>query len=44
MDDKNIIELFFSRSEDGIRKLADKYGRLCETIAYNILRSREDAE
>lgn len=44
MDDKSIIELFFSRSEEGIRKLADKYGRLCETIAYNILRSREDAE
>lgn len=44
MDDKNIIELFFARSEEGISKLAEKYGRLCESIAYNILRNKEDAE
>lgn len=44
MDDKNIIELFFSRSEEAISRLSEKYGRLCEKIAYNILHSREDAE
>lgn len=44
MDDKGILELFFARSEEAISRLAEKYGRLCEKIAYNILHSREDAE
>lgn len=28
MDDKNIIELFFMRSEQAIAELMNKYGRL----------------
>lgn len=44
MDDENILELFFVRSEEAISRIAEKYGRLCEMIAYNILLNREDAE
>lgn len=44
MDDKEIIALYFGRSEQAIRETAGKYGGLCANIAYNILGSREDAE
>ena len=44
MDDRNIIELFFSRNEDAIRQSSDKYGRYCYSIAYGILGLHEDAE
>lgn len=44
MDDENILELFFARSEEAISCIAEKYGSLCEKIAYNILLNREDAE
>lgn len=44
MEDKKIIELFFSRSEQAIRELDLKYGRLCHRLAYNILNSWQDAE
>ncbi len=44
MDDANIIELFFQRSEQAISETAAKYGRLCESIAYRIIGIREDAE
>lgn len=44
MDDNTIIELFFSRSEQAIRELDDKYGKLCHSLSYNILHSRQDAE
>lgn len=44
MEDKQIIELYFKRSEQAIGATAEKYGRYCRTIAYNILRNSEDAE
>lgn len=44
MDDKEIIELYFGRDERAIRETSDKYGRLCFSVAYNILGCREDAE
>ena len=44
MEDDAIIELFFARSEQAIRKLDEKYGRLCRSLSYNILNSRQDAE
>ena len=44
MDDKQIIALFFARSEQAITELSKKYGRLCLHIADNILGNKEDAE
>lgn len=44
MNDENIIELFFQRSEDAILELSQKYGKLNLQIAYNITRDYEDAE
>ena len=42
--DENIIELFFARSEQGIRELDTKYGKVCHKLSYNIVNSRQDAE
>lgn len=42
--DKDIIELFFQRSEDALAELQTKYGLLCRKIAYGILKSNEDTE
>lgn len=44
MDDLRIIELYFERDEQAIRETDAKYGKLCRSIAYNILNSREDSE
>lgn len=44
MDDKNIVELFWGRSEDALKETQSKYGKYCTSIACNVLGSREDAE
>ena len=44
MDDKGIIDLYFSRNQDAITQTDKKYGRYCYSIAYNILTNKEDAE
>ena len=44
MEDEKIIEMFFARSEQGIRELDNKYGKLCRHLSYNIVNSRQDAE
>lgn len=44
MDDKQIVELYWARSEQAIAETAGKYGRLCYSIAYNVLANNEDAE
>ena len=44
IEDEIIIELFFERSEQAIRELDIKYGRLCYGLSYNIVNSRSDAE
>ncbi len=44
MDDRQIIALFNERSEAALSETANKYGRYCRTVAYNILRNEEDSE
>ena len=44
MDDNEIIELFFERSQKAISELSAKYGKLIFKIADNALHNREDAE
>ena len=44
MDDKSIIDLYFSRNQDAITQTDKKYGRYCYSIAYNILTNKQDAE
>lgn len=44
MDDSNIKDLFFARSERAIPALSAKYGRLIYRIAMNILSVSQDAE
>lgn len=42
--DEEILDLFFARSEQGIRALDDKYGRLCRRLSCSIVGSEQDAE
>ena len=44
MDDRQIIALFYERSEQAITELSKKYGDLCFKIAINILNDAQDAE
>lgn len=44
MNDHEIVALFFARQEKAISATADKYGRYCHAVAYNILFNRSDAE
>lgn len=44
MNDSDIIELFFMRSEQAVSELLHKYGSLCEKIISNILKNRSDEE
>ncbi len=44
VEDKQIIELFWSRDEQAISALDEKYGEFCRHIAFNILKSAEDCE
>ena len=44
MEDRQIIALYNERSEAALSETADKYGRYCRTIAYNILQNKEDSE
>lgn len=44
MDDLTIIELYFARDEKAIKETDIKYGRLCFTVAINILGNNEDSE
>lgn len=44
MEDNQIVDLYWARSEEAISETADKYGRYCHYIAYNILHSDEDSE
>jgi RNA polymerase sigma-70 factor (ECF subfamily) len=44
MDDKQIVDLYFERCESALTETANKYGRYCHYIAFNILHSEEDAE
>ena len=44
MEDKKIIDLFFSRSEQALTELAKRYGSLLHSVAAHILSTAEDQE
>ena len=44
MDDKQIIDLLFARSETALEQISSKYGRLCYKLAGNILGNAQDCE
>ena len=44
MNDKEIIDLYFARSESAITETAVKYGAYLNTIAYRILHGEDDTE
>lgn len=43
MEDKQIVALFYERSENAISETQHKYGRYCHYIAQNVLQNQEDA-
>ena len=40
MEDEKIIDLFFERSEQGIRELDIKYGKVCHNLSYHNIKRR----
>jgi RNA polymerase sigma-70 factor (ECF subfamily) len=44
MIDEKIVDLYWARSEDAITETQNKYGNLCHSIAYSILKSIEDSQ
>lgn len=44
MEDRQIVDLYWARSEAAISETEKKYGKYCMYIAFNILCNREDAE
>ncbi|MGI5894752.1 MAG: RNA polymerase sigma factor [Candidatus Merdivicinus sp.] len=44
MNDEQIIELYWNRSEDAITQTDCKYGAYCRKISMNILHNEEDTE
>ena len=44
MEDHEIIDLYWAREERALEESDRKYGRLCRSVAYQILNSREVSE
>ncbi len=44
LEDRKIVELYLTRSEEAIQATDEKYGRYCYKIAFNILGNSEDSE
>lgn len=44
MEDSSIVDLFFDRAENAIKKVEEKYGTLGNSIAWNILRDTEEVQ
>ena len=44
MEDNEIVELYWERSEAAISETSKKYARYCRFISFNILHNNEDAE
>lgn len=44
MEDEQIVALYWERSEAAIRETAAKYEKYCYSIAFGILKNREDAQ
>ena len=42
VDDQTLIGLYWARDEDAIKETSTKYGKLCQYIANNILKTAED--
>lgn len=43
-NDTEIAQLFSAKDQSAVAEVKKKYGNLCYSIAFNILRSKEDAE
>lgn len=44
LEDKQIINLYFSRTEQAIKETKNKYSPFCRKIAFNILSNNEDTD
>ena len=44
MEDLDIVELYWNRSENAIKQTSDKYGNYCYSIANEILDNNEDSQ
>lgn len=44
MDEKEIIDKLFARSNDALAEIITKYGKLCHSISRSIVGNNEDAE
>lgn len=44
MNDREIVNLYWQRSEQAISETENKYGKYCRIIAYNILENMQDSE
>ncbi len=44
MEDTAIVTLYWQRDPEAIQASDEKYGPLCRSVSFNILRSREDAD
>ena len=44
MEGRQIVELYWQRSEEAVARTAEKYGAYARTIACRILENREDGE
>lgn len=44
MNDNEILDLYWSRSESAISATSEKYGAYCHAVSFNILHNDEDAE
>ena len=44
MNDQEIVDLYWIRSEDAIKETANKYGNYCYSIAQRILQNEQDSE
>lgn len=44
MEDLQIVNLFWERSEEALRAASEKYGRYCHSVAYNVLSDEMDAQ
>ena len=44
MNDNQIVDLYWTRSEKAIKETEHKFGSYCRTVSYNILANTEDAK
>ena len=44
MEDAQIVDLYWERNEYALIKTSEKYGKLCFSVAFNILNNHEDSE